>query len=312
MKKYSQFIIVLFTFIFFILIILNKNIVSNTIISSFYIWFNTLVPSMFPMFIISNILINYEFTKYIPKTIINNISKIFNISENGTLILLLSLISGFPTNAFSIKEAYNKKMLSKEECEHLLYFCHFSNPLFILNTVGIFYLKNNNYGYIILLSHITANVVIGIILRNKNTIKNNYTKHNIKSQNFSYILSESIKKSISTLLIISGTVCLFLILSTLICHIFNLNNYLEVLVKGILEMTMAIYTLSKLNISDILKVIITTCIISFGGLSVHMQVISCLDESINYKNYFIGRIYQVIISSILSYLLFKVFFLVKL
>ncbi len=224
MKKYSNFIIVLFTFIFFILIILNKTLISNIIISSFYTWFYTLVPSMFPMFIISYILISYNFTNYIPNFIIKIMSKLFNISGNGTLVFLISLISGFPINAFVIKESFDNKLLSKEECEHLLYFCNFANPLFILNTVGITYLRREVYGYIILIAHVTSNIVIGIILRKKNIINSNYTRHNIKSQSFSDVLVQSIKKSINTLLIISGTVCLFLILSSLICNIFNLNN----------------------------------------------------------------------------------------
>ena len=66
MKKYSNLIIVILTFIILIVILFNKTIISETIINSFYIWFNTLVPSMLPMFIISDILINYNFTKYIP------------------------------------------------------------------------------------------------------------------------------------------------------------------------------------------------------------------------------------------------------
>ena len=66
MKKYSNLIIIIITFIFLILILLNREIVSYTIINSFNIWFNTLVPSMFPMFILSDILINYNFIEYIP------------------------------------------------------------------------------------------------------------------------------------------------------------------------------------------------------------------------------------------------------
>ena len=46
MKKYSNLIIVILTFIILIVILFNKTIVSETIINSFYIWFNTLVPSM--------------------------------------------------------------------------------------------------------------------------------------------------------------------------------------------------------------------------------------------------------------------------
>ena len=300
MKKYSNLIIVILTFIILIVILFNKTIVSETIINSFYIWFNTLVPSMLPMFIISDILINYNFTKYIP-------NKIINISNNATLIVLLSLVSGFPLNAMNIITSYNNNLISKEEAEHLLLFNHFPNPLFVLNTVGILYLNNNKYGVIILISTYLSSIILGILVRNKNTLTNNncITKSS-KSQTFTEIFSSSIKKSINSLLMISVTVCLFLILSTLIINIFHLNSYLSLGIKSILEMTMGLEHLSKLNISNIFKVILSSSIISFGGLSIHMQVISILDERIRYRNYFIGRIYQLLISLIISLILFYV------
>jgi len=307
MKKYSNLIIVVLSFITLILILLNKSLISKTIITSFGIWFNTLVPSMFPMFVLSDILISYNFTEYIPKKIVNFVSKIFNISSSAVLIVFLSMISGFPTNAINIINAYDKNMISKSEAEHLLLFNHFANPLFILETVGVFYLNNNKYGVIILISHILSNIIIGILFRNRNKYSlDNYISKNIKSQSFGNVLSNSIKKTINSLLMISGTVTLFLILSTLIINVFNLDSFLAVTIQGILEMTMAISNLSLINVSDIIKVVVSTIIISFGGLSIHLQVFSSLDEKIRYRNYFIGRIYQMIISGVLVFIMMKI------
>lgn len=306
MRKYSNNIIVLLCFIILILILLNKTLVSDTIITSFYIWFNTMLPSMFPMFILSDILITYNFTNYLPKKLISYLSKIFNLSNNAVFIFLLSMISGFPLNAIIIKNSFDNKLLTKEECEHLLYFTHFSNPLFILNTVGIFYLNSNIYGIIILISHILSNIIIAILLRNKNYPNIHYISLNSNCQSFGTTLSNSINKAISSLLMISGTVTLFLILSTLITHIFNLNSYLGTLVQGILEMTMGLSSLSKLNINNLYKVILSIFFLSFGGLSIHLQVYSSIDNCFSYKNYFIGRIYQIVISIIIVTILFSI------
>lgn len=307
MKKYSNLIIIILSFITLVLVLLNKSLISKTVITSFSIWFNTLVPSMFPMFILSDILINYNFTEYIPKKIVNFFSKLFNISSQAVLIVLLSMISGFPSNAINIKSAYDKNLISKEEAEHLLLFTHFANPLFILQTVGSFYLNNNKYGIIILISHLLSSIIIGVLFRKKNNYsKINYISKNNKSQSFGTVISNSINKTINSLLMISGTITLFLILSTLIINIFKLNNTLSILIQGILEMTMSISNLSLLNINDITKVVITSMIISFGGLSIHMQVFSSLDEKIKYKNYFIGRLYQTIISGVLAFIIMKI------
>lgn len=307
MKKYSNITIVIISFIILILIFLNKNLVSSTIISSFYIWFNTLVPSMFPMFILSDILINYNFIEFIPKKITLFLSKLFNISNNAVLTLFISLISGFPSNALAIRNAYDLKLISLTEANHLLLFTHFANPLFILQTVGSFYLKNNTYGIIILISHFLSAISIGILVRKKNIpTNNNYIPSKNNCQSFPSILSKSIKKSISTLLMVSGTVTSFLIISTIICHAFSLDSYLSSFISSLLEMTMGLSKISLLDIDNLYKVVLSTAVISFGGLSIHLQVISILDD-ISYKNYFKGRIYQFFISGIISWILFIFF-----
>ena len=303
MKKYSNQIIVILTFITLILVLLNKNLVSDSILSSLYIWYNTLVPSMFPMIILSDILITYN-TNILPNIIIKYISKIFNISNNAVLIFILSLISGFPTNAIIIKKSIDTNNITKEEGNHLLLFCNFASPLFILQTVGVFYLKNTTLSIIILISHILSNIIIGIIYRNNNHPKNNYIIETNKSQNFGDVLSSSIYKSVNSLLLIAGTVTLFLILTTLITHIFNLNTYLSLFIRSLLEMTMALSYLSNLNINDILKVVLSSIIITFSGLSIHLQVISSF-EDIKYKYYLKGRILSSITSGIISFILIK-------
>lgn len=308
MKKYSNQIIVIITFIILIFIFFNRDIVSNTVISSFYIWFNTLVPSMFPMFVTSDILISCNFVMYIPRFITSFFMKIFNVSKEAVLTILISLVAGFPNNALAIKTSYDAGFISKRECEHLLYICHFANPLFVLETVGVFYLKSNTYGIIILVSNILSAIGVGVILRKRNIpTSNNYISKRSNCQNFGSLLSNSIKKSVNTLLMISGVITSFLIVSSLICYNFNFNDYISTIIKGIMEMTMGIRSLSLLNIKDIYMVMFSSAILSFGGLSIHMQVISILDDKIRYCNYFVGRVYQVILSIVISVILFLLF-----
>ena len=59
------------------------------------------------------------------------------------------------------------------------------------------------------------------------------------------------------------------------------------------------------NIPLKLKTIISTLIISFGGFSVHMQIISILsDTKIKYLPFLTARVLHALISSVLAYLLF--------
>ena len=306
-NKILDLIIVISFVILLFSVLLNKQLVFDTITYSLNIWVNTLIPSMFPFFVISDVLINYNITKYIPKFIINIFSKIFNINKECVTIFFLSLISGFPSSARNIKNYYEKKLITLEEANHILLFTHFSNPVFILTTVAIFFLNNEKYGYIILISHYLGNFIIGLILRNNSTITiKNYTKYTTICQNFSKTLINSIKSSIDTLLLILGTLTSFLILSAFIINLLDLSLYQGTIIKGILEMTMGLKELVLLNIKDVYKVVIATMFISFGGLSVHLQVISqIVDTDINYYNFLIARIYHAIISGVICFLLFN-------
>lgn len=306
-KIFNLIIIISFIILLFSILI-NKQLVFETIHYSLNIWVNTLIPSMFPFFVISDILINYNITEYIPKFITNTFSKLFNISSTSTTIFFLSLISGFPSSARNIKNYYQKGLISLSEANHILLFTHFSNPIFILSTIAIFFLNNELYGYIILISHYLGNFLIGIFLRNKSTITNikNYTESPSICQNFSKTLITSIKSSIDTLLLILGTLTSFLIVSSFIVEFLNFSPYPSTILKGILEMTMGLKDLSLLNIPDIYKVVISTMFISFGGLSVHLQIISQItDTDINYQNFLITRIYHALISGLICFLIFK-------
>ena len=209
-------------------------------------------------------------------------------------ILLLSIISGFPSNARNTRTLYNDGMISLDEANHILIFSHFSNPLFILTTVAIFFFNNKNLGIILLISHYLSNIILGILFRK--SFNHNDKTDTIKDskKDFGNVFIVAIKKSIDTILLICGIITVFLLISSIISNTFNFNIYNSMLIKGILEITIGIEALSNLNLSITYKAVIASCFLAFGGMSVHMQVMSqIVDTDIKYKYFFIGRIYQI-------------------
>ena len=309
-NKIYNLIIIISSIIILLELLLNKTLVFDTISYSLNTWVSAIIPSLFPFFVISDILINYNITNYIPKFIKKTFNYLFNVSDNVITIFFLSLLSGFPSNARNARKMSDLGLITDKEASLALTFTHFSNPLFILGTVAVFFLGNEKLGIIILLSHYLSNIFVGIIFRYFNNKSNtNYTILNKKSQNFPSVLTNSIKSSIDTLLLILGTLTCFLILSSIIINRLNLNLYNSTILKGILEITMGIKSLSLLNISDIYMVILSSMFISFGGLSVHMQVLSQLiDTKISYKYFFVGRVYQSIISGVIAYFMYIIIY----
>ena len=304
-RKCLNIIIIIITLFLLYQIILKKSLVFSSINYSLNIWVNNLVPTLFPFFIISDILINYKFTQYIPKTFKRICKYLFNITDNMITILFLSIISGFPSNARNTRTLYDNGDINLDEANHILIFSHFSNPLFILTTVAVFFFNNEDIGVILLISHYLSNFFLGIMFR-KYFIHNEFDtkkQDNLKI-NFGNVLVNALKKSIDTILLICGIVTIFLLLSSIINNVFNFNMYNSMLVKGILEITIGIEALGLLNISMIYKAVIASCFLAFGGISVHMQVVSqIVDTDIKYKYFFIGRIFQMILSGIITYII---------
>ena len=288
-------------------LIVKKNIVYGSILYALNLWVNNLIPALFPFFIISDILINYNITDYIPKIIRDFCKGIFNIGNYLFMILILSMVSGFPSNARNTRTLYDKDLISVEEANHILIFTHFANPVFILTTVAVFFLHNEKIGFILLITHYMSNFIIGIYFRNKIGCNNNITDKVI-CNNFGNVFISSIKRAIDTSLTICGVVIIFSMLSSIIINIFNIDGYNMMIVKGIFEITIGIDELSKLPLNDCYKAVIASMFLAFGGISVHIQVLSqIVDTQIKYIYFFIGRMYQMIIAGILTYIICTIF-----
>lgn len=309
-KKILNLIVILSLLVILLEILMNKTLVYDTIAYSLNIWVTSVLPSLFPFFVISDILISYNITNYIPNFIKKTFQKAFLVSDSVVTIFFLSCLSGFPSNARNTRNLYDRGQITREEATRVLMFTHFSNPLFVLSTVAVFFLHQEQYGFLILVSHYLGNIILGLVTRRNYTIaRTHYTSVEEKSQNFSHTLIHAIKSSIDTLLLILGTLTCFLILASLIIHRLNFNAYSSVILKGILEITMGLKGLSLLNVSDVYKVVLSTMFISFGGLSVHLQVLSQLvDTDISYHPFFVARIFHAVISGGICYGLFLIFF----
>ena len=303
MKKIIMFLLIIITF----LILTNSELIIKTVLYALNIFKKSIFPSLLPFFILSDLLSNYGFIEYTSKLFKPLMNKIFKINSNTSFILVMSMISGFPSSAKYTKDMYLKGYISSYEASKILMFTHFSNPLFIMGAISITFLNNKKIGLFILIIHYITNFIIGFLLRNliKTNINNNIINYNYKTESFSNTLSKSIISGFNTLFLILGTIIVFLIIINLINEYIALNPLIKAILSGFLEMTGGINNVCLLNISLKLKTILITMILSFGGLSVHMQVKSIIsDTDIKYQPYLVARLLHSSISGILIYLLY--------
>ena len=286
--------------------------IMNAVSYSFDIWINNVFPSLFPFFVLSEILINYGF--------IELIGELFKINGNAAFVFIMSLLSGFPSNAKYTKELYLKNKLTSKEATKTLMFSHFSNPLFILGTISITFLNDKRLGLIIMFSQYVSNVIIGLLFRNyypskitkdkfsiKKAILSMHNKRINNNKRFGSIITNSLINTINTLLLILGVITTFLIITTIIDNNFNLSLLNKSLLSGFLEMTQGLKHISLLNITNNYKALLICMIISFGGLSVHTQILSIIsDTDIEYKPFLLARLIHVVISFIICLIMLNI------
>jgi len=276
--------------------IFNHNLeVANIIINAINLFFKKVFVSLFPMFIINDILINANLPYYFYKIFNKLFLKVFKTSGVCAYVFIMSLISGTPSNAYILKNLVNDNKISPEEASHFLYFTYFSNPLFL--TIMLSLIFNINIVIKIITIHYLSNILIGIIMRKKAPNISSRKITFTKSLNIGSLLIKSINRSINTLLMILGTIVFYMLISFIIINLFGSNNLIKVILAGFLEITNGLNILSTISISLKLKEIIAIAIISFGGLSINTQIKAILEDTkINYLPFLKGRIMQALIS----------------
>lgn len=315
-KKIYNYLVLVILLILCIEMLQNSLLVISAVQNAYNIWANNVFPSLFPFFVISSILIGINFPRVLGEITKPLMNKLFKIKSDTAFIFIMGLLSGSPSNAKYAREMYLNGSITLNDANKILIFTHFSSPIFILGTMTTF-LNNKSIGIYILVIHYITNVIMGLFIRNINPNKDEISKISLKkvlyeasnsTDNISSIVTKSIVSSINTIIMILGVISISTVLIAIINNSINLSKLSECIISGLIEMTNGLRILGTLDISLKLKTTIGIFFISFGGLSVHLQVISIInDTKIKYKYYFLARIIHAFVASALAYLLFDIF-----
>ncbi len=324
---------VLFTFC--LLIFSSSNLPS--IKNGLMLWANSVVPSLFPFFVATELLMHTNIIQLLGNLLNNYMKPFFNISGEGAFALIMGIISGYPVGAKIASNFRENNICTKEECERLLSFTNNSGPLFIIGTVGILMFKNTYIGILLFITHLLACFTVGFIFRywkkNSNssiTVYKNkkiYDKTNIVTfSNLGEVLAQSITNSISTILLIGGFVVIFSsiisifktsgLLNALVLIIspafktFNIDpNFIQGVLTGILEITNGINYISFIACKKLsINIIFSAFLLGFGGVSIMLQVWSIVSKTdLSIKPYIYGKILHGLLASLYTYFFINIF-----
>ncbi len=251
----------------FVMTFKYSSLVKASVLDSMNLFITSIVPSMLPAYFLIDLLINYG--------LLNAIYKLFK--NNTVLLFLISLISGTPTNAKYIKEFYSDGYISLDDANFLLLFSYSPNPLFILA-----FSPDVQSFFLIVLYLYATNFLIYLFFRRKFKRQKDKPKTH-RQQSFIDCLSSSITKSFNVLLMILGVIVFYGLVNSLL-DILGISSFF---LASALELTNALHLLTAKGASLLWFIFAIT----FGGLSIHTQIKSILENSnISYRHFLIGRL----------------------
>ncbi len=299
-----------YLFIFItLLILLHPDSAIGYARSSLALCNDILCPSLFPFFVCSGLLVYSGFAECMAGFFEPVMRPLFKVSGNGAAAFVLGIISGYPIGAEVACRLWENGSISKNECERLLAFCNNSGPLFILGAVGVSIYHSPKIGAMLYFVHILAALTVGIILRfaAKPDTKKALKRHPVSDIPISEVFSKALQGSVKSILTICGTVIFFAVVSNLIADLIPKSLW-RTAFAALSELTFGMKSISDLELSEGVKIILSAAAAGFAGFSVHLQVMGVINsKKLSLKLYIFGKILHAVISALYMYILLKIF-----
>ena len=254
----------------------------------------TVIPSLFPFFILSTLLTNNLFGQEIP--ILRFLGKLCRMPKGSECLFLIGILGGYPVGAQSIGSAYRNKQIEKHTAHRLLGFCSNAGPAFIFGICADLFQKRSTI-WILWAVHIFSAVITGraFPLTHNHTMNTNLTT----PINFQQALTKSIKITAN----VCGTIVIFRIIINFIDRWFLwcFPQYLQFAIAGFLELANGIYILKGCT-NESIRFVLSATMLGFGGICVYMQTLSATEE-LGPGYYLSGKLIQSMTSFSISILL---------
>lgn len=270
---------------------------------SMRICYEMIIPTLFPFFVCSGLLIYSGFGSLLARLSQNIMRPLFNVAPAGAAAFVLGIISGYPLGAVTAAQLYSCGSLSKSEAERLLSFCSNSGPLFIIGSVGVSIYGKLSYGVILYCIHIISSIIVGILFRRFGAKHHNSPplKLNTADMELSDVFSTALSNASKNIITVCCSIIFFSSISRALLEIAGLPPLLDAAAAGLCEFSTGTLKTSLLSADIYKKFILTSFITGFSGISVHLQVMAVTSGSgLSLKPYMLGKILHGIIAAVIT------------
>ncbi len=272
-------LVILYTLI---LLFTDKDSVSTMCLQALKQWYETMIPALFPMMLLSSILVDCGFAGKIGRIVNCTLLRFLHISDNGCYCLMAGFFFGFPMGAKTTADIYLKKQLSKKEAEFLLSFINCLGPMY---TINLTYMLFSGFPLWKLLTGLYATALsYGTFLRytvyRKNSFDSNAvykataspgSKEIISHDTFCDALYNCVPKCGKSILLLGGYMILFQISFVTLNHLLRSINLITYKLHPMLEITGGFFFISP--DTTLQEVLFYS---AFTGACCHLQTYSFL------------------------------------
>lgn len=284
----------------FLVMISNPSLSFEGASAGLLLWFQIVLPTLLPFFVLTNIMIQSNSIQYISKLCYPLFHHIFHVSKNGCFSILSGFLCGYPIGAKVTADLLQTNKISLQEANYLLSFCNNTSPAFITSYIIMQQFKEPNLLFPSICILYFSPILCSFFFRryyNMKTLSNNDFSHDVPVSFSFEMIDESIMNSFENITKVGGYIILFSIFIHLGRHI-SLGPLL-----AILEITNGIPFILDQTHRFIFKYIFIMALTSFGGICAIVQTNSMISNTrLSIFSYIIEKLITTLVTSLLALL----------
>lgn len=279
----------------------------------------TIIPSLFPFLVLSELLVNGGAALHLPKPLIRPLQTIFGLPAQGCVAVLLGALCGFPVGAKCTVLAYKRGALSREEAERALCFSNNPSSAFLISAVGVSLWGSHFFGVALYTVTLSVSLAVGIVLslphRKKETAQKERTHSQFENMSSDTALqgaklfTSSVRSATESML----SVCAYVIFFSTLVGTLRLALEAISLPAALHAWLFCFFEISSgMSVSSSLgSTYIAACLCAFAagwsGLSVHCQVLSVCDGyGLSFRRYILSKLLQGLLCAMIFGLLIRI------
>lgn len=276
------------------------------------LWFHTVLPSLLPFMILSNVLIGANVVSQLMRPFSGFFRHVLGLSPEGGYAWLLGLFCGFPMGARLTGDMYRQHRISREEAGYLLTFANQSSPMFLSTYVVLHGLGDSTLTLPVFVIFYASAFLTSLVFRIRNRrfgLPPSKPKKEVPEQtSYGNLLDTSIMNGFEIITRLGGYIILFSILAGIVLQLPAPLRTAAPFLSGLTEITTGIHTISGTTLPLQVKFTAIVCCTAFGGFSTVAQT-SCMlnGTGLSIFTYLKGKLVNAAVAGLLCLFVFVVF-----